>query len=126
MESRGSLLSRTELLHTLWEEAVVEEGNLTYQISTLRKILGPENAAWIQTVSKHGYRFLASVEPLTASLPASTAPPARAGEKAMESAAVPWRWLASAAICFLVAAGLWIVGKHVPAKPPAEPIHLTA
>ena len=42
VESEGQLLSKSELMHALWDEAFVEEGNLTYQVSTLRKALGAE------------------------------------------------------------------------------------
>ena len=37
---RGEILSKDELLETVWAGQFVEEGNLTVHISTLRKILG--------------------------------------------------------------------------------------
>jgi Tol biopolymer transport system component len=45
----------------LWPDAEVEEGNLAFQISVLRKALGPEAAKWIETIPRHGYRFAAPV-----------------------------------------------------------------
>ncbi|HWR50280.1 MAG TPA: winged helix-turn-helix domain-containing protein, partial [Bryobacteraceae bacterium] len=66
VESDGRLLSKQELIRALWDESFVEEGNLTYQISTLRKALGAEGSRWIETVPKAGYRFNAPVIRLTA------------------------------------------------------------
>jgi DNA-binding winged helix-turn-helix (wHTH) protein len=53
------LVSKEELIHTLWPSVHVSEANLTNTIVGLRKIVG-RNA--ICTVSKHGYRFELPVE----------------------------------------------------------------
>ena len=53
------LVSKQELIHTLWPEIHVSEANLTNTIVSLRKIVG-RNA--ITTASKHGYRFELPVE----------------------------------------------------------------
>src|SRR5690349_2535834 len=58
--SGGRLLTRPELMHALWADATVEEGNLSFQISALRKALGEDG--WIENVPKHGYRFHAPVQ----------------------------------------------------------------
>jgi hypothetical protein len=56
------------LLKTLWPDSFVEEGSLTRNISTLRKILGesPDDQKYILTVPKRGYRFVAQVRPAAA------------------------------------------------------------
>jgi Tol biopolymer transport system component/DNA-binding winged helix-turn-helix (wHTH) protein len=56
-EGQGRAMSRDELIRVLWSEAFVEEANLSFQISALRKALGDEGANYIETVPKHGYRF---------------------------------------------------------------------
>ena len=58
-------MTRTEIMAILWPDTAVEEGNLSFQISTLRKALGPEGSKWVETVPRHGYRFrtLEAVEP---------------------------------------------------------------
>jgi Tol biopolymer transport system component/DNA-binding winged helix-turn-helix (wHTH) protein len=61
-ESGGRLLSKRELMEALWAGAFVEEGNLSFQMSSLRKALGKEGNSWIEAVPKHGYRFKAPVE----------------------------------------------------------------
>jgi DNA-binding winged helix-turn-helix (wHTH) protein len=48
------LVSKQELIKTLWPSVHVSESNLTNIIVSLRKIVGREA---IRTVSKHGYRF---------------------------------------------------------------------
>jgi TolB-like protein len=56
----GEVLTKTELMDAAWPETAVEESNLTVQIATLRKALGPaENGTdWIITVPRIGYRFV--------------------------------------------------------------------
>jgi DNA-binding winged helix-turn-helix (wHTH) protein/Flp pilus assembly protein TadD len=53
----GHAFSKQELMSALWPDTFVEEANLSFQISTLRKALGDGEARWIETITKHGYRF---------------------------------------------------------------------
>ena len=59
----GHLVTKDELLARVWPEAFVEEGILTVHVSALRKALGDDTRppAYIETVSRSGYRFIASV-----------------------------------------------------------------
>ncbi len=59
VEKRGEIVSREELLEKVWHETFVEEANITYTISLLRKSFGDKK--FVQTVSKRGYRFTAEV-----------------------------------------------------------------
>jgi len=54
IEHRDRVVGKDELLARVWPGTVVEENNLTVQISSLRKVLG--NGA-ITTVAGRGYRF---------------------------------------------------------------------
>ena len=58
VERHGEILSKAEIMAAVWPKTVVEDGNLTFQISALRRILG---AGCIQTVARRGYRFAAAV-----------------------------------------------------------------
>ncbi len=59
---RDVIVSREELLNTVWRETFVEEGNINYTVSLLRKVLDKDNKGrFIQTVPKRGYRFVADV-----------------------------------------------------------------
>jgi DNA-binding winged helix-turn-helix (wHTH) protein len=57
----GHLLEKEELMKLVWPDTVVEEANLTNNISILRKAIEEGEQRFIETVSKHGYRFVAPV-----------------------------------------------------------------
>ena len=65
LEKPGQLILKEQLLQKVWPDTFVEESNLAYNIFALRKALGDtaENSRYIETVSKKGYRFRASVSP---------------------------------------------------------------
>jgi DNA-binding winged helix-turn-helix (wHTH) protein/Tfp pilus assembly protein PilF len=66
----GHLVSKDVLLSDVWPDTFVQEVNLTVNISALRKAL-KEGAGgrFIQTVSGHGYRFVAPVSVREALVP---------------------------------------------------------
>jgi TolB-like protein/DNA-binding winged helix-turn-helix (wHTH) protein len=57
------LVTREELLHAVWGDTFVEEGNLTQYISHLRRALGnnAEDTRLIVTIARKGYQFTAAV-----------------------------------------------------------------
>lgn len=62
---RDSVVSREELLETVWPDTFVEESNITYTVSLLRKTLDEHGKGpFIQTIPKRGYRFIAAVQEL--------------------------------------------------------------
>ena len=64
VEHRDRMLSKSELLDVVWPGLVVEENNLSVQISTLRRLLGKPA---ISTITGRGYRFalpVAEISPL--------------------------------------------------------------
>lgn len=56
VENAGHLVEKDELMRRVWPDAFVEEGNLSKNISTLRKLLGHEDNGreYIKTLSKRG------------------------------------------------------------------------
>jgi predicted ATPase/DNA-binding winged helix-turn-helix (wHTH) protein len=56
IERRDRVVSKSELLDIVWSGTVVEESNLPVQVSSLRKLLGPQAIA---TIPGRGYRFVA-------------------------------------------------------------------
>lgn len=60
IENRSRVLSKEELLQTLWPDTFVEEGNLKFNVSVIRKVLGDQ--PWIETLPRRGYRFAGQVE----------------------------------------------------------------
>jgi DNA-binding winged helix-turn-helix (wHTH) protein len=72
----GQLMTRDELMQTIWPDSFVEEINLTVNVSLLRKALGeqPDGRQYIATVPKRGYRFDSPVTDVVQT--AGDAPPA--------------------------------------------------
>jgi DNA-binding winged helix-turn-helix (wHTH) protein/TolB-like protein/Tfp pilus assembly protein PilF len=64
VENAGTTLDKEELIRKVWPDSFVEEGNLTVNISTIRKSLGerPNWHQYIATVPGKGYRFVADVK----------------------------------------------------------------
>ena len=60
---KGGIVSREELIETVWKDTFVEEGNINYTISLLRKAF--DNKDLIKTVARHGYRFTAIVKEIS-------------------------------------------------------------
>src|SRR5215475_1794865 len=61
VEHGGQVVSKDDLMKRVWPNTFVEEGNLTQNISLLRKALGetPGGVQFIETVPRRGYRFVA-------------------------------------------------------------------
>lgn len=64
VERRGELVSKDEIMKTVWPGRVVEEANLNVQIGRLRRILDAdrEQGSCIKTISGRGYCFVAPVK----------------------------------------------------------------
>src|SRR4030095_16634860 len=64
VKRRGQLATKHELIAEVWPDTVVDENNLTVQISALRKVLGEEGetSRYLLTIPGRGYRFVAPVE----------------------------------------------------------------
>ena len=59
VENAGKLVRKDAFMDSVWPDSIVEDNNLDYCISQLRKRLHPEK--YIETVPRHGYRFVAEV-----------------------------------------------------------------
>lgn len=71
IEARGELVTKDELFRRVWPGTPVEVNTLQFQISTLRKALGPDRD-FIKTISGCGYRFIAEI---ATQAPTAAAPP---------------------------------------------------
>jgi len=60
----GKVIEKDELMREIWADTIVEENNLTQNISILRRVFGekPGEHRFIVTVPGHGYKFVASVQ----------------------------------------------------------------
>ena len=59
IEHEGQVVSKETLMTRLWPDTVVEESNLTFQVSALRKALG--DGRWVVTIPGRGYQFAGGV-----------------------------------------------------------------
>ena len=77
--NRDRVVTKDELLRSVWRDVAVEEGNLTQQIFLLRKALGEsaQQPRYIVTVPGHGYRFTGRVQEIPADVSAPAVVPLR-------------------------------------------------
>lgn len=63
VENNGRIVEKDEIIQQVWQNTFVEEGSLTRNISTLRKVLGEEPGSnrYIETIPRCGYRFVAKI-----------------------------------------------------------------
>jgi DNA-binding winged helix-turn-helix (wHTH) protein/TolB-like protein/Tfp pilus assembly protein PilF len=63
IEHPGKVIEKEELMSAIWADTIVEENNLTQNISILRRVLGDKHGEnrFIATVPGHGYKFVADV-----------------------------------------------------------------
>jgi len=63
VRNTSTLISKEELLDAIWPDTIVEENNLGKAIHAIRHFLGENSKEhkYIETVPKHGYRFVAPV-----------------------------------------------------------------
>jgi TolB-like protein/DNA-binding winged helix-turn-helix (wHTH) protein/Tfp pilus assembly protein PilF len=60
VEHPNRVVTKQDLMKAVWPDTIVEEGNLTQNLSLLRKALGDETRL-IVTVARQGYQFTADV-----------------------------------------------------------------
>jgi Tol biopolymer transport system component/DNA-binding winged helix-turn-helix (wHTH) protein len=115
VEGRGRVLERGELIRHLWPDTVVEEANLTFQVSTVRKALGEDGAQWIETVPKHGYRFAVPVREVRPDAPAAIDASPAAGKPRVRRA---WPLVGTVLAVALALATLAWWRRSAPIDPP--------
>jgi Tol biopolymer transport system component/DNA-binding winged helix-turn-helix (wHTH) protein len=117
----GHLITKEELLKQVWPDTFVEEANLSYTISLLRKALGDDESPhrYIETVPRRGYRFTGQIRDLAA--PAATSNGDRV-ERAQPRTSDWFRPRTAVAIAALLvlAAAAWLIkasrGHDMPAR----------
>jgi Tol biopolymer transport system component/DNA-binding winged helix-turn-helix (wHTH) protein len=130
VQSSGRVVRKNDLMTQVWPDAVVEEANLARHVWALRKALGDDNTrpAYIETVSKLGYRFVAPVTELPlaingrradlAALVDRPAPVEHVGA-APEPTRRAWPLLAGLLVLTIAAVAAAAVARYWRAAPPA-------
>jgi len=119
MDRSGEVVSRETLLSEVWPGVVVGDDSLTQVVTKLRKALGdvPDAPAYIQTISKRGYRLVAPV--IRAAENSASAPPLTTPPDSKRR----FRWFAGAgvaALLFTAGALWWIESRPVSGFHPGE------
>lgn len=62
-DARGALVTRDQLLERFWPDVNIADNTLTRAIADIRKVLDddPATPAYVQTMARRGYRFVAPV-----------------------------------------------------------------
>ncbi|MGB7542721.1 MAG: winged helix-turn-helix domain-containing protein, partial [Burkholderiales bacterium] len=119
-ERPGQVVSREALLAAVWSGVVVGDDSLTQVVIKLRKALGdaPEKPAYIQTISKGGYRLIA---PVVRPEEIASTPVRPDAESMYAERRIPWMAGAGMAALLLAAAGVWwIKGGPATGVPPGR------
>jgi TolB-like protein/DNA-binding winged helix-turn-helix (wHTH) protein len=118
VERPGQLVDKKALIEALWPHVVVEDGNLTQTIHTLRRVLGerPGEHRYIATVPGRGYRFVAEVR-VRARQATPDAVPSRRPIAALAGTAILFVLLAVAAVLAWRGRGQAVDAAAVPAHP---------
>lgn len=75
VQNGGHILTKHELIETIWPDTFVEEGTLTRSISRLRELLAQDaENQYIETIPRQGYRFIADVTEVSAEEKSLTPP----------------------------------------------------
>ena len=74
--NRDRLVTRQELMDTVWGDTVISESALTKAVARLRRALDDDSTAprYLETVRSRGYRFVAAVEELDRSAAVDPSP----------------------------------------------------
>ena len=108
------LVTKDDLLKTVWPDTFVEEANLSRNIFLLRKALGesPQDHQFIVTVPGRGYRFAEEVQ-LAPYQELNVLAASHSNVEVDMEEARPWGWIAATAVFLVVvAAGAWKLFVH--------------
>jgi len=77
VDHAGDLVSKHDLLDTVWQTEFVSDNTVVNRIAELRGAFGddPQNPRYIETIRKRGYRLIAEVGPVTMAAEASRPEP---------------------------------------------------
>ncbi|WP_262693654.1 winged helix-turn-helix domain-containing protein [Kordiimonas aquimaris] len=111
-ENRGAVVSKSELIDTVWKLQVVSDHSITVAISNLRRALNddPKNPKYIETIPKRGYRLLDTGperDDVDNALAQHGAPETEKGVPFLIKQHVP-KWLMAFVVLCLMALVVWV------------------
>ncbi len=124
IQRKGQILSKDELLDTLWGNSFVEEANLSQTIFVLRKALGEntKKPRFILTAPNRGYQFIAPVREINSEdkileesfLSDTEASKVRNSEIKLQNSKTKGLWLSFPIVLLAVFGIYWFYPKSTP------------
>jgi DNA-binding winged helix-turn-helix (wHTH) protein/TolB-like protein/Flp pilus assembly protein TadD len=114
VEHEGQVVSKETLMTRLWPDTVVEESNLTFQMSALRKALG--EGRYVVTIPGRGYQFAGAVETIVEKEERTTI------TVSDERRTVPWFAIAIGAVVLIAAVVAFVLSR----RPPRATMHVAS
>jgi DNA-binding winged helix-turn-helix (wHTH) protein len=130
LEEPGEVVSRESLQQRLWgaDTTVDFDHSLGIAVNKLRDALGDsvESPRFIETLAKHGYRFIAPVKTIDpqASPQAAESPSTGAVSRPRWTGVAPWHWIAGSLACVCLALGLALLLRP-PSRSPYRVVQVT-
>jgi serine/threonine-protein kinase len=113
VEHEGRVVPKETLMARLWPDTAVEESNLAFQISALRKALG--EGRYVVTIPGRGYQFAGAVETIVENEERTTI------TVSDERRTMPWLGISVAAAVLIVAATGAFIALRRPPRPAPSP-----
>ena len=90
LEEAGDVVTKARLIAAVWPDTYVEENNLNQTVLALRRALGErlDGRAYIETVPRQGYRFVAPVNVTTGPVAPVAPMPATSGASQPTNASI--------------------------------------
>jgi DNA-binding winged helix-turn-helix (wHTH) protein/tetratricopeptide (TPR) repeat protein len=119
VERHGHIVEKKELMDAMWPGTYVEEGSLARNVSVLRKTLSEnqDGQAYIETIPKRGYRFVAEVQLGPETAPSRQAAPVHPPETAKNPRTFPWKLtavLVSVVAVIVILGSAFLYFRHRP------------
>ena len=123
LEAYPRMVTKATLQETLWPDTVVDESSLAQNVYRLRKALGksPGGGEYIETVPRHGYRFVGDVTCPQPSVPQAPEIPQESAGDVVSAVSnrrvVPRRTALVGVILATVAAAALLIAPARPVRP---------
>ncbi len=114
IRNHKEVVTKDDLMKTIWPDTFVEEANLSRNIFLLRKALGesPQDHQYIVTVPGRGYRFAEDVQ-LVPDRELNVVAASHSHVEVEIEENRPWRWIAAASVLLVMTAvGSWKLFVH--------------
>lgn len=127
LRNRGHLVTKRELLDSVWQGAFVGDNSLARAVARVRKVLGDDahEPRYIETVHTHGYRFVGEVRETEGMASSAEAAPVPVGQPSVRTQPTAsggrGRMVVVVALVVLVGA-IWVMTRSgsEPASAPAS------